>query len=357
MIHFKGGGIRFYKNIHDDGELSFYKKMVDDKLYIHIEIPDSSYGFKEMAACLTDKTVIESNGFSQSEQQALLEEVSVYEDRMRWMNMHPYQEKWVYNRDENLRDQIQNHFIEAFVPSRDTAAYLASLRHVFSDFEKAEIVLNHELLSDEDKKEALTVLAKITQDSKLADIIQEAISFYMENKCWDSPDLYKKIDIPYDFRHGDIVRIIDGHHDEYLGVLLGYYDDTYEEERKCCGDYSDVQLVVSTRFYENDYLGEFSHDHINPIYVERAMLCHDDTRKAYMDYVAASFDRTILGPKERGRCRIDEIIRMLKNVWYQNPELRLGQLICVASGEKDIFAIEDVELMDELFKMQKGKGD
>ena len=38
-------------------------------------------------------------------------------------------------------------FIDAFIPSKDTRAYLHSIHHEFSDLEKATIVANHYMIT------------------------------------------------------------------------------------------------------------------------------------------------------------------------------------------------------------------
>ena len=43
-----------------------------------------------------------------------------------------------------------------------------------------------------------------------------------------------------------------------------------------------------------DYLGEFSHSHVNPIYIERIQLPESDARKHYIDYLVETYDKQYL---------------------------------------------------------------
>jgi hypothetical protein len=66
-----------------------------------------------------------------------------------------------------------------------------------------------------------------------------------------------------------------------------------------------------------------------------------------------------------GRAKDDEtkkqaIVRIL-DVWKRNPELRLGQLIYLATNGEDIFDVEDAQLVTEIemhfrrFRMRKAR--
>lgn len=49
--------------------------------------------------------------------------------------------------------------------------------------------------------------------------------------------------------------------------------------------------------------------------------------------------------------RIDVMIQLLRDVWRHNPDLRLGQLVYVAThstGRRDVFEIEDDEMQESL---------
>ncbi len=46
---------------------------------------------------------------------------------------------------------MEKEFIDEFIPSKDTRAYLHSIHHEFNDLEKATIVANHIMISYEEK--------------------------------------------------------------------------------------------------------------------------------------------------------------------------------------------------------------
>lgn len=86
--------------------------------------------------------------------------------------------------------------------------------------------------------------------------------------------LFDFVFIPHDFRHGDIVRSLYGGWNttefcEKVGIILNYSDKDYEFYKNLKGDYSDVQVCVDIKFDGVAYQGEFEHEHINPIYIER----------------------------------------------------------------------------------------
>jgi hypothetical protein len=50
--------------------------------------------------------------------------------------------------------------------------------------------------------------------------------------------------------------------------------------------------------------------------------------------------------------RIDEVLAAIREVWVREPDLRLGQLVLIATRPRDacpeVFAIEDDKLLDGL---------
>lgn len=189
-------------------------------------------------------------------------------------------------------------FIDRFIPSKDTRAYLHSIHHKFSDLEKATIVANHLMVSYKDKIAWLSAFKDTVQDEKLRKRIKKAIRYIKKDKKsykkgWftDHNDfLYDFVFIPHDFRHGDIVRSLYGKWDttEFVGkvgIILSYFEKEYEFYRNLKGDYSDVQICVDIKFDGVSYQGEFHHDHINPIYIERMTLHERDERRTYLDYL------------------------------------------------------------------------
>ena len=49
--------------------------------------------------------------------------------------------------------------------------------------------------------------------------------------------------------------------------------------------------------------------------------------------------------------RINSCLEILRRVWNKNPDLRLGQIVCNASRDRDPFYIEDDLLMDLMEKV------
>ncbi len=194
------------------------------------------------------------------------------------------------------KEPENKNFIDTFVPSRDTRAYLHSIHHEFTDLEKATIVANHRMISNAEKVEWLTAFADEVADEALKSRILAAASEIRES-AWEgyafNEELFDFVYIPHDFRHGDIVRGLcdDFQTEPYLetvGIILNYFDENYERYRTRGdrgGDYSDVQLCVNIKFNGVDYQGEFEHEHINPIYIERMKLQENDERQAYLDYL------------------------------------------------------------------------
>ena len=54
------------------------------------------------------------------------------------------------------------------------------------------------------------------------------------------------------------------------------------------------------------------------------------------------------GETTRKRGRISPVIRKLEEVWREHPDLRLGQLLVNCAGGKDLFNLEDGELMEAM---------
>lgn len=202
-------------------------------------------------------------------------------------------------------------FIDTFIPSKDTRAYLHRIHHEFTDNEKATIVANHLIVSKEDKIEWLTAFKDNVSDQRLKEKIQKAVEYIKEHEAKgcrnDYNDaLFDFVFIPHDFRHGDIVRSLYGDWDttifeEKIGIILSYFDKDYEFYRKLQGDYSDVQICVDIKFDGVQYQGEFSHEHINPIYVERLTLHKNDERRVYLDYLINVYAKKSLDKKAENK--------------------------------------------------------
>ena len=201
---------------------------------------------------------------------------------------------------------MEKDFIDEFIPSKDTRAYLHSIHHEFNDLEKATIVANHIMISYEEKVSWLTGFKDRISDEALKKRISEVLiqikkdkKYYRKSKTALGALPYNKslfgfVFIPHDFRHGDIVRSLYGDwgtqiYAEKIGMILGYFDENYDFYKNLQGDYSDVQICVDIKFDGVSYQGEFEHEHINPIYVERMTLHENDERKTYLDYLTNTY--------------------------------------------------------------------
>ena len=201
---------------------------------------------------------------------------------------------------------MEKDFIEEFIPSKDTRAYLHSIHHEFNDLEKATIVANHIMLSYEEKVTWLKEFCDTVSDERLKERISKALGEIRKNKKYYKKNinglaallghrsLFDFVFIPHNFRHGDIVRCLYGDWNteayfEKIGIVLGYFDENYDFYRNLQGDYSDVQICVDIKFDGVSYQGEFEHEHINPIYVERMTLHENDERKTYLDYLTNTY--------------------------------------------------------------------
>ena len=67
---------------------------------------------------------------------------------------------------------MEKNFIDEFIPSKDTRAYLHSIHHEFTDLEKATIIANHIMISYEKKVKWLNSFEE--SDDTLKDRISKA---------------------------------------------------------------------------------------------------------------------------------------------------------------------------------------
>lgn len=203
---------------------------------------------------------------------------------------------------------MEKNFIDEFIPSKDTRAYLHSIHHEFTDLEKATIVANHIMISYEKKVEWLNSFKEKISDDTLKDRISKALVQIKKDKKYYrksntalgalpyNESLFDFVFIPHDFRHGDIVRSLYGGWNttefcEKVGIILSYFDKNYEFYKNLRGDYSDVQICVDIKFDGVAYQGEFEHEHINPIYIERMTLNEKDERMAYLNYLTNLYSK------------------------------------------------------------------
>ena len=77
---------------------------------------------------------------------------------------------------------MEKDFIDEFITSKDTRAYLHSIHHEFTDIEKATIVANHIMISYEEKVKWLKQFMDEITDDVLRNRILKAISQIMKDK-------------------------------------------------------------------------------------------------------------------------------------------------------------------------------
>ncbi|MBD9338029.1 MAG: hypothetical protein EGP69_08915 [[Ruminococcus] faecis] len=203
---------------------------------------------------------------------------------------------------------MEKNFIDEFIPSKDTRAYLHSIHHEFTDLEKATIVANHIMISYEKKIKWLNSFKEKISDDTLKDRISKTLVQIKKDKKYYrkcntalgalpyNESLFDFVFIPHDFRHGDIVKSLYGGWNttvffEKGGIILSYFDKDYEFYKNLRGDYSDVQVCVDIKFDGVAYQGEFEHEHINPIYIERMTLNEKDERMAYLNYLTNLYSK------------------------------------------------------------------
>lgn len=87
-----------------------------------------------------------------------------------------------------LDEKLTSGFIEAYIPSLDTAAYLRSIDYQFSEIEKATIMGNHKCLSAEEKIKALQKIKKSEGDEKLCKRLEQAVQLLRDKHNHDFRD-------------------------------------------------------------------------------------------------------------------------------------------------------------------------
>ena len=162
----------------------------------------------------------------------------------------------------------------------------------------------------------------------------------------------KYIDAPLMFRRGDMVHIIGT---EKYGIVDWPVDDKDEndsrEKLRQLGnvDYSDFQVPVNLIYDKEKFLSIFSHAHIAPTDLEYARLEDTDVRKGMLEYMVKTlYGSSWFHGSGRDASRINTVLTDLEIVWRQFPDMRLGQLLISICGRRDLFSIEDEELLDRL---------
>ena len=63
----------------------------------------------------------------------------------------------------------------------------------------------------------------ISDKELIADLNKAIDEIPDSENCWHESGMkcfYRKFDIPHNFRHGDIVRVVDGKHEGNIGVII-----------------------------------------------------------------------------------------------------------------------------------------
>lgn len=156
------------------------------------------------------------------------------------------------------------------------------------------------------------------------------------------------LNLPLMYREGDVVYV--PYMDAY-GIVTAPEDDIEEEKMRfyAQSEYYDFQVVVDFVYKRGKYQSIFHHGHISPADIEYARFEENDTRKGFIEYLAQGFSNKEKNCNEtRAVQRMDEVLKMIKQIWEQYPDLRLGQLLVNACGKKDLFYIEDEDLLKVL---------
>lgn len=154
------------------------------------------------------------------------------------------------------------------------------------------------------------------------------------------------VNLPLCFKRGDIVKIMGTN---TYGIVEAPNNSEEEEQmRKFAkeGDYSDFQVPVKIIYDGKRYMPVFAHHHVSPAQLEYAKFPEDDMRKGFLEYMVQTMLCTsFYSGTGRDKGRIPEVLSKIEKVWKQYPDLRLGQLLLNVCGSKDLFAIEDEDLL------------
>lgn len=74
--------VRPFKTIRKKIEVSCFLRSPDGKCYIYYEEPDAHYGFKTLAACISDGRIVETGGYSEQEAKDLIAEMMADEEEI-----------------------------------------------------------------------------------------------------------------------------------------------------------------------------------------------------------------------------------------------------------------------------------
>ena len=165
------GGIIHYSIICGNTRLGAFRKRLNNKVYAYCDAITVDGNF-ELVISITDGCIVCScaRNFENASQRSeeILEAVLRIGTRLDWYGRFFLEKKngnWPMKME--LDEKLTSGFIEAYILSLDTAAYLRSIDHHFSELEKATIIGNHHALSDAEKLEALQRMKETTEDETL----------------------------------------------------------------------------------------------------------------------------------------------------------------------------------------------
>ena len=274
--------------------------------------------------------------------------------------------------DKNLELQIRERIVqdeenyELFKLPAENAYYRISywfapqgLVNAFTNFESAYNAVLEELCP-------LRISRCVFEDKEREDGVWGTIEFspngQMENYFYlwrsgkeDSIDGDSKsrfegrgLNLPMMFRVGDIVYNRD--EDVYGIVMAPVGNKDAEFMRQVAGhEYVDFQVLVDYVYREDEYQTVFRHEHVSPANLEYARFRDNDSRKGFLEYLAQGILMEV--GKETGiraPQRMEEVLQLVKDVWEQYPDFRLGQLLVNVCGKADLFYVEDEDLVKAL---------
>lgn len=119
-----------------------------------------------------------------------------------------------------------------------------------------------------------------------------------------------------------------------------------------------VKVKMGDDFVDEEILSFYTDDTNTHEKLQTFLDIFDDAVNKYesdlkQDCYFFEFDGCMLyvhcsGVATRKRSRITPVIRKLEEVWREHPDLRLGQLLIDCAGDKDLFNLEDDELLEAL---------
>lgn len=119
-----------------------------------------------------------------------------------------------------------------------------------------------------------------------------------------------------------------------------------------------VKVKMGDNFVDEDILSFYTDDKNTHEKLQAFLDIFDDAINKYesdlkQDCYFFEFDGCMLyvhcsGRTTRKCSRITPVIRKLEEVWRKFPDLRLGQLLIDCAGDKDLFNLEDDDLLEAL---------